>query len=763
MAESNPITAPLPLRLPVPTSADAFTEDVWETLFALLDAVTPSIVVGAEVTDKKNQLQITETQCIEAYERIKKTMRDNAPDYAKFKEYLGSRIVEMPAYQDHIRRFVGNLHKTAQQDLARLLRILDTQIGSLAMTGYRVPVKDQPIAVREAIFQSWQNAWLSVFPYAAGIFMVIAKLAYAQLDPVLREISDYTDHQQDYKPGPSFEYDFMQFPAGDEPAVVDVDVVIVGSGCGGGVCAKVLAEAGHDVLVVDKGYHFTPSQLPMNAPTAAEYLMEGKLGLMTEDNSINVVAGSNWGGGGTINWSVSLQPQGFVRQDWADKGLPFFNTQEFQNCLDRVCGFMGVSDAHIRHNHGAQVILDGARKLGWHAKACPQNTGGAEHYCGRCFHGCGSAEKQGPAVSWLPAAARSGARFIEGLAVSKVLFDKKKKGEAVGIVGKWVSRDKDGNADSPLSDRTQRTVRVNAKKVIIAGGTLQSPLLLMRSGLKNPHIGRNLYLHPAAQVRAAFPQDVKCWEGGVITSVCTTFENLDGKGHGAKIETSCGIPYILLHGHPYENALQWKLDAVRVRQMANYISIVRDRDTGRVFPDPDDGRPRIDYKTSTFDRANSLAGIVGIAKLCYVQGATEIWPDVPGVPPFKRSTTSTSTPVTMAEYDESKFDQGINDPEFSEWIKLLERTGHDSPKAKWSCAHQMGTCRMSARPTDGVVDPKGKVWGTENLYVADASIFPTATGVNPMITNMAIADYISRCISTDLKKSGSSSGLRASL
>jgi hypothetical protein len=199
---------------------------------------------------------------------------------------------------------------------------------------------------------------------------------------------------------------------------------------------------------------------------------------------------------------------------------------------------------------------------------------------------------------------------------------------------------------------------------------------------------------------------------------------------------------------------------MRARQMNNFISIIRDRDTGRVFPDPHDGRPRVDYKTSTFDRANSLAGIVGIAKLCYVQGATEIWSDVPGVPPFKRSgpVPPEVSPEVVVD-DESIFDQGINDAEFAAWIKLLEKTGHNSPRAKWSCAHQMGTCRMSAKPHHGVVDPKGKVWGTEDLFVADASVFPTATGVNPMITNMGIADYISRGVSRELK----GSGLRASL
>ncbi|RYC64752.1 hypothetical protein CHU98_g1440 [Xylaria longipes] len=737
---------PIPVKLPVPRNVEGYSEEHWQTLFALLDAVTPSIVIDSEITDGKNQLRITESQCLEAYERTKGNVK-NAPDYDKFKEYLRSRPVNSPEYVEHTKRFIGHLPKSAQRDLGRLLTLLNTQLGSLLVTGYRLPVKEQPLHVREAIFQSWQSSWTSIFPQLAESFLVMGKMAFTQLDPLFRELNDYTDSIKDYKPGPTFNYKFMQFPAGDEPATVDVDVVIVGSGCGGGVCAKVLAEAGHDVLVVDKGYYFPPSQLPMTAEAANEFLFDGKVPLQTDDRTMHIVAGSNWGGGGTVNWSVSLQPQGYVREEWAAAGLDFFTTQEFQNCLDRVYRVMGVSDQHIRHNHGARVILDGSRKLGWHAKPCPQNTNGAEHYCGRCHHGCGAGEKQGPAVCWLPAASRAGARFIEGMEVSKVVLDKKNgSNTAIGIVGKWRSRDEDGGLQKPESERIQRIVKVKAKKVIISCGALQSPLLLMRSGLKNHHIGKNLHLHPVAGVRAAFDQDLKAWEGGIR--------------HGAKLETNNMLPYVLLYNHPYESGLQWKLDALRARQMCNFISIVRDRDTGRVYPDPDDGRPRVTYTTSAFDRANIAVGLVAMAKLCYIQGATEIWATVPGIPSFKRTKPVTTGADTDAiAYDEKRFDQGINDPDFSAWINVIEKTGLNSPLATFACAHQMGSCRMSAKPQDGVVDPKGKVWGTQNLFVADASVFPSASGVNPMVTNMAIADYISRNISKELKRSG----LRASL
>lgn len=114
---------PIPLGLPSPRKVESWSDKQWEVLFALLDAVTPSIVIDSEVTDGQNQLRITEAQCLEAYERTKRDVR-NAPDYEKFKEYLRSRPVNTPEYVEAMRRFVGHLPRSTQQDLGRLLSLL---------------------------------------------------------------------------------------------------------------------------------------------------------------------------------------------------------------------------------------------------------------------------------------------------------------------------------------------------------------------------------------------------------------------------------------------------------------------------------------------------------------------------------------------------------------------------------------------------------------------------------------------------------------
>jgi len=317
----------------------------------------------------------------------------------------------------------------------------------------------------------------------------IGKSIWLKTSPTLRLVAGVPVVPNQYAPGNQFPYEFEQFPAGNEPAVFETDVVIVGSGCGGAVCAKNLAEAGNRVLVVEKAYYYPPSQLPMAEDTAWLHLFENGGVETTDDGSLGIVAGSAWGGGGTVNWSASLQTQGYVRKEWAvDRGLTFFETAEFQNCLDRVCKRMDVSADHIRHNHGNRVILEGSRKLGYHAKPVPQNTGGNEHYCGHCSVGCGAAEKQGPMVTWLPDAANAGAKFMEGFQVDRVLFDEASgRKVAIGVKGTWTSRTSTGSVDGPLSDRIVREVVIKAKKVIVSCGTLWSPVILMNSGLTVSH------------------------------------------------------------------------------------------------------------------------------------------------------------------------------------------------------------------------------------------------------------------------------------
>lgn len=324
---------------------------------------------------------------------------------------------------------------------------------------------------------------------------MIFKKTWASASPTLCPVIGFPRVPVHGKPAPGFEYEFLQFPPGDTPETIETDVVVVGSGCGGGVAAKNLAEAGYRVLVVEKSYHYPTKYFPMELSKGLTSMFEGGGSLVTDDGGMAILAGSTWGGGGTVNWSASLQTQDYVRQEWASSGLPLFTSPDFQNSLDRVCERMGVDSEHIKHSTGNQVILEGARKLGYSAKDVAQNTGNGEHYCGYCTLGCASAQKKGPAESYLVDAAKAGAVFVEGFNADKVIFRNGPKGKvASGVVGTWTSRD--AYLGTNGKDAVKRKVIIKAKTVIVSCSSLQSPLLLLRSGIKNPQIGRNLYLHP---------------------------------------------------------------------------------------------------------------------------------------------------------------------------------------------------------------------------------------------------------------------------
>jgi choline dehydrogenase-like flavoprotein len=403
---------------------------------------------------------------------------------------------------------------------------------------------------------------------------------------------------------------------------------------------------------------------------------------------------------------------------------------------------MGVSADHITHNKNSDVLLEGSRRLGWTAKAVPQNTAGKRHYCGYCSMGCGACEKQGPAVSFLPAAARAGANFIEGYDVDKVIFETDAQtGEkkAVGVEGIWLSRDQYGGTHG--DQRITRKVIIKAKRVVISAGTLQSPCILMRSGLKNKHIGKNLKLHPVLVIGSIYDEEIRPWEGSILTSVVSSFENLDGRGHGVKLEATAMLPSMFLAFPVWRGGLDFKLLAPRLKNMTGHISMARDEGSGSVYVDSTDGRSRFRYNPNRKDRAHIMEGLISLAKINYISGAREIFTSIPGVPHFVRPETA------KPDCDNA----GINCPTFNAWLDLIRARSLIDPDVTFMSAHQMGTCRMGATAKQGAVDVYGRAWEAQGLYVSDASVFPSASGVNPMVTNMAISEWVARNIIKGLR------------
>ena len=508
-----PIEVP---RRPVAVDAadDVFTPTQWTLLMSLLDTAIPSITAEISKEGKEDAQRL----CVdnEAYDKCTRSLRARLPpstDPAIISTYLVESIASIPDVQPLIRQmFTFNVSPEQLKGFRFVLSGLNTTAGSLLLTGSMTPFHLQTPAVRQQILLGWSQSYLAML---RGLFRSVTGLAkqmWVWTSPTLPKMIGFPEVPRHGERGEDVPYQFLDFSSSSteeadssSPTTIETDVLIVGSGCGAGVCAKNVAEAGLRVVIAEKGHYFPSSHFPMESRDGAFHLMENNGAIISDDGSTTIFAGSTFGGGGTVNWSASLQPQEFVRQEWATAGrLPFFTSNEFQRCLDRVCGYIGATTSGIKHNFANRTLLEGSRRLGYHAKDVPQNTSGKQHYCGHCTLGCASGAKNGPAACMFPAAVAHGAQLIEGLDVRTIEFEKiKGVKRAVGARGIWTHK------------RTgeQREVHIKASKIIISAGTLNSPLLLMRSGVHNRHLGQNLHLHPAALVGARFDEIVNPWEG----------------------------------------------------------------------------------------------------------------------------------------------------------------------------------------------------------------------------------------------------------
>ncbi|KAF5675763.1 long chain fatty alcohol oxidase [Fusarium heterosporum] len=611
---------------------------------------------------------------------------------------------DMPLFQEVLKRLLAGLTPDKLSGIGTICSLLGNRAGVLPLTGRITLFCDLSIQDRTLVLNGWRTSSLATFRVLFKQLSIIAKHVYLRSSSFFDQVVGFPSTPSGWYPVESYPFEFMQFDDADSHVQIDTDVVIVGSGCGAGVVARTIAMAGYRVLVMDKGYHYETSSLPLDQSAGYFHLFEQGGLVSSEDGSISTLAGSCFGGGGTVNWSACLQIQNKVRDEWADeRGLEFFKSSEFQARLDSVCERMGVNNDPINHNYGNSVLLEGGRKLGYHAKQVPQNTGHCEHQDGHCSLGCWMGKKQGPVNGWLPDAARYGAKFISGFHVKKVLFQQGgRKNVACGVTGTW--------RPSHGSDTSTRSVTITAKRVVISGGSLCSPVILKNSG--------------------------------ILTSVVSSFDDIDGHGHGVRLERPSMLPSMCLTWLNWTSGSEYKALISKYRNMEAYIAITRDRDSGNITVDPTLGTPRLVYTPSKFDVSHNMKGMLALAKILYTEGALEIHPVLPGFEPFLREQGNVTNGVSS--------DSKATDARFSKWLKKMEGYGNKTPDTPYGSAHQMGTCRMSVKEADGVVDEFGRVWGCENLVVADASVFPSASGVNPMVTTMAISDHIASALVKDL-------------
>jgi choline dehydrogenase-like flavoprotein len=271
----------------------------------------------------------------------------------------------------------------------------------------------------------------------------------------------------------------------------------------------------------------------------------------------------------------------------------------------------------------------------------------------------------------------------------------------------------------------QHAMSVQAPRVVVAAGAIHSPALLLRSGMKLPALGQNLFLHPTSAVSGVYAERIESWLGPPQTILCDEFAAIDGN-YGFRLETAPVHPGLLALATPWFGARDHRRRMQQAAHMASFIVLVRDKQSGRVRLGTD-GRPVIDYQPGAQEQAHLKRGIAEAVRVHLAAGANEVL-----TPHAREQSFRRSEELADAEID-----------------AFCQRLGKASLDRNWSAlfsAHQMGTCRMGSDPRTAVCDENGEVFGVGGLFIADGSAFPASSGVNPMLTIMALAHHTAQRI-----------------
>jgi choline dehydrogenase-like flavoprotein len=497
---------------------------------------------------------------------------------------------------------------------------------------------------------------------------------------------------------------------------LETDVVIVGSGAGGGVVAGELAKAGKRVIVLEQGGYNHEGNFRLREDHAFSELFLNKGALTTDNLGVVMMAGSTLGGGTVVNWMSSFRMDEDVLDEWDYSARlgGCFTGSDLQDSYAAVEQRLNVNSAHSQHNTQNQALFDGARTLGLHAGVIPRNAVGCAQRCGACTLGCRYGCNQSSMKTYLQDAYDHGAQIIVHGRADRVIID---HGRAVGVEASV--RDAD--------TQVVHNVMIRAKTVVLAAGALHSPALLMRSGLTNPQIGRHLRLHPSAISVGYYSEKVYAWQGVLQSAYSDQFVKLHGN-YGYKLEVAPAHPGIFGLATPWYSARNYREEMADIAHLASIMILTRDKGEGVVCVDRS-GAPVMKYRVSAYDRQHLLHGLRQGARIHAAAGAKRVI-----------SLQNKPTDVRLPS------DTVLRDQLLRDFDHSVAHHGLGTNQIVLFSAHQMGTCRIGAHPARSVVDRNQQVHGTKGLFICDSSVFPSACGVNPMLTIMALSHRASRYI-----------------
>jgi len=471
---------------------------------------------------------------------------------------------------------------------------------------------------------------------------------------------------------------------------LECEVVVVGTGAGGGACAYELASRGRAVLLLEEGdLHRRDVLVGRSQPMVKKLYRDQGLTLAIGNPGIPVFAGRGVGGTTLINSGTCYRTPERVFRRWRDDfGLTAYSSASMAPYYERVEAMLRVTRAPFALTGGVgRVVSRGAEKLGMRHRPVDRNAPDCDGQ-GVCCFGCPTAAKRSTDVSYIPAALERGAQLVAGARVDGIDVV---AGRARGVTARLASG---------------RRLRVKAEAVVVAGGTLMTPVLLRKTGVltSSPALGKNLSIHPATKTFALFDEAIDMAEGipqGYSIDELAD-EGIMFEGGSIPLDVfSVTIPWV---GPRFVDLMS------QYRNMALFGFMIEDTSRGEVRPGAK-GSPLISYNLNAHDTARIQRAMAVMCEVFLAAGARRVYPMIPGM-------------EELSTLDE---------------VRRLRAMKLSARAFDLSAYHPLGTCRVGTDPRTSVLGPDFETHEVERLFVADGSAVPSALGVNPQLTIMAMA------------------------
>ncbi len=492
--------------------------------------------------------------------------------------------------------------------------------------------------------------------------------------------------------------------------LLSCDVCVVGSGAGGAHVAERLASAGRRVVILEEGGYHKSDEFNLNELDMYGLLYQERANRATTDLSIGILQGRAVGGTTVVNWTTCFRTPEPAFQYWAEHfGIEELTFEALVPHWEEIEQRLNVQEVPFESvNRNNRVLWDGAAKLGWEPKLLQRNVKDCFRL-GYCGTGCAVDAKQSMLITLLPDAVRAGADLYADAWVERIEASGRKVSKVVARV-----------LDPKSEKKSGATITVEAGQVVLSGGGINNPGVLLRSGVGNSNgrVGKRTFLHPACATSAILPEAVEPYYGAPQSVACHRFARWEGGDMGYFLEVAPMHPMLFgLAAGGFGKTLQESMEKLKYTNATIAILIdgfdPTDPDEGATVGIRRNGRPKVDYKwTPRFIEA-IREGTKSCARAQLAGGAVEV-------------KTSHVEPIFIqTEADLAKLDAADFGPN----------------RAKVFSAHVMGGCAMGKDPQASVVDPHLKHHEFDNLFVIDGSVFPTSLGVNPQLSIYGLASW----------------------